>query len=93
MEVNVKARTEPGADAQWCAATIRGGGHPDCLSEVNCITIVYMGKSKSEVEAITRYLKFDEWQTQEIRQALEEAERGELASPEEVHKVFSRWIR
>ena len=52
-----------------------------------------MGKSKSEVEAITRYLKFDEWQTQEIRQALEEAERGELASPEEVHKVFSRWIR
>jgi predicted transcriptional regulator len=50
-------------------------------------------KSWLTVEAITRYLEFDEWQTQEICQALEEAERGEFASPEEVQRVFSRWIR
>ena len=49
-------------------------------------------KSWLTVDAITRYLEFDEWQTQEIRLALQEADRGEFASPEEVKKVFSRWI-
>ena len=50
-------------------------------------------KSWLTVDAITRYLEFDEWQTQEIGLALEEAERGEFASPKEVERVFSRWIR
>lgn len=50
-------------------------------------------KSWLTVDAINRYLEFDEWQMQEIRQALEEADRGEFASPEEVQRVFSRWIR
>ena len=49
-------------------------------------------KSWLTVDAITRYLEFDEWQTQEICLALQEADRGEFASPEEVKKVFSRWI-
>lgn len=50
-------------------------------------------KSWLTVDAITRYLEFDEWQTQEICLALEEAKRGEFATTEEVQQVFSKWIR
>mgnify|MGYP003612236811 CR=1 FL=1 len=42
---------------------------------------------------MTRYLDLDEWQVQEIQLGLHEAGRGEFASPEEVQKVLSRWIR
>ena len=50
-------------------------------------------KSWLAVDAITQYLELEEWQVQETRAGLEEADRGELASSEEVDQVFSRWRR
>jgi predicted transcriptional regulator len=35
----------------------------------------------------------ERWQIEEIEKALEEADRGEFASAEEVERVFQRWTR
>jgi len=50
-------------------------------------------KSWLTVDAITQYLELEEWQIKEIRQGLEEADRGDFASPDEVQRVFARWLR
>jgi RHH-type transcriptional regulator, rel operon repressor / antitoxin RelB len=49
-------------------------------------------KSWLATDAIRHYLEIEEWQIQGIKMAIEEADRGDFASPEEVQKVFSRWI-
>jgi len=35
----------------------------------------------------------ERWQIEEIKKALEEADRGEFASAEEVDQVLKRWTR
>jgi predicted transcriptional regulator len=35
----------------------------------------------------------DQWQIEEIKKALDEADRGEFASDEEVKQVLKRWTR
>ena len=35
----------------------------------------------------------DQWQIEEIKKALDEADRGEFASDEEVEQVLKRWTR
>jgi RHH-type transcriptional regulator, rel operon repressor / antitoxin RelB len=42
-------------------------------------------------EAIREYVAINEWQIEEIRRGLEEAERGEFASDELVRRVMSKW--
>ena len=42
-------------------------------------------------EAIKSYLELNEYQILEIRAALEEADRGDFASPEEVRATFAKW--
>jgi RHH-type transcriptional regulator, rel operon repressor / antitoxin RelB len=50
-------------------------------------------RSRSYVatEAIREYVKVNEWQVLETRKALAEANRGELASPEDVRRVLKKW--
>jgi RHH-type transcriptional regulator, rel operon repressor / antitoxin RelB len=48
-------------------------------------------KSWLAIDAIRTYLEKEEWQVQEIQKGLEEVERNEVATPEEVEAVFSRW--
>ena len=48
-------------------------------------------KSWLAIDAIRTYLEEEEWQVQEIQKGLEEVERNEVATPEEVEAVFSRW--
>jgi len=52
-----------------------------------------MQRSKSFVaaQAIRDFVDLNEWQVQEIEQAIVEADRGEFASEREVAAVFGKW--
>lgn len=42
-------------------------------------------------EAIREYVAVNEWQIEEIKKGLEEANRGEFATEEQVRRVVSKW--
>jgi RHH-type transcriptional regulator, rel operon repressor / antitoxin RelB len=42
-------------------------------------------------EAIREYVKINEWQIEETRKALAEADRGGFTSPSEVRRVVKKW--
>ena len=48
-------------------------------------------KSFLASEAIKNYISMNEWQINVIKEGLEEADRGEFASDEEVKAVFNKW--
>ena len=48
-------------------------------------------KSFLAVEALRDFVEINQWQIQEITDALKEADDGKFASNEEVNKVFSKW--
>ena len=54
-----------------------------------------MSRTRSFVaaEAIREYLSVNEWQIEQIKKGLEEAERGDFASDKEVAKVLKKWKR
>jgi len=50
-------------------------------------------ESFAAVEAIREYAALDNWQVQQIRTAIDEADRGEFASNAEVQRVFRKWMQ
>ena len=42
-------------------------------------------------EAIRGYVAVNEWQIDEIKKGLQEADRGEFASDQQVRRVISKW--
>ncbi|MDD9963707.1 MAG: ribbon-helix-helix protein, CopG family [Gammaproteobacteria bacterium] len=52
-----------------------------------------MQRSKSflAAQAIRDFVDLNEWQVQEIEQAIVEADRGEFASDQDVAAVFDKW--
>jgi predicted transcriptional regulator len=44
-------------------------------------------------EAIDNYLDLKQWQADEIRKAIAEADAGEFASQEEVEQFFAKWTQ
>ena len=44
-------------------------------------------------EAVEEYIALNQWQIDEIKKAVTEADRGEFASEEEVEKTFKKWKR
>ena len=44
-------------------------------------------------EAIREYVKVNEWQIEEIKKGLAEADRGEFATDGEVRRVMRKWTR
>jgi len=52
-----------------------------------------MQRSKSFVaaQAIRDFVDLNEWQVQEVEQAIVEANRGEFASDQDVAAVFGKW--
>ena len=52
-----------------------------------------MQRSKSflAVQAIREFVDLNEWQVQEVEQAILEADRGDFASDEDVAAVFGKW--
>ena len=54
-----------------------------------------MSRSRSFVaaEAIREFVALNEWQIGEIRKGVEEADRGQFATDEEVTRTIRRWTR
>jgi RHH-type transcriptional regulator, rel operon repressor / antitoxin RelB len=50
-------------------------------------------RSFMATEAIREYVKINEWQIEETRKALAEADRGEFASGAEVRRVVKKWTK
>ena len=44
-------------------------------------------------EAIREYVAVNEWQIEEIKKGLEEADRGDFASEKDVEQVIRKWTR
>ena len=44
-------------------------------------------------KAIDGYLSMRQWQVDEIKKAIAEADAGEFASDEEVEELFAKWTR
>ena len=44
-------------------------------------------------EAIREYVTLNEWQIEEIRKGLAEAERGDFAGDKDVEKVVRKWTQ
>jgi RHH-type rel operon transcriptional repressor/antitoxin RelB len=51
----------------------------------------HRSKSFLAAEAIREFIELNEWQIQEIKAALKEADEGDFASDEEVNTVLSKW--
>jgi RHH-type transcriptional regulator, rel operon repressor / antitoxin RelB len=51
----------------------------------------HRSKSFLAAEAIREYLILNEWQVQEIRDAITEADAGDFASAAEVAAAFKKW--
>ena len=47
--------------------------------------------SRLATDAIQLFVDLQEWQVEEIREGLREADAGEFASDEEVAAVFAKW--
>jgi predicted transcriptional regulator len=52
-----------------------------------------LSRSRSWVikQAIDRFLDYEEWYVQEVKEGLAEVERGDIASDEEVAARFRKW--
>ena len=50
-------------------------------------------KSFLAAEAIREYLSLNDWQIEEIKKGLKEADRGEFASEQEVQRVIKKWTK
>lgn len=51
----------------------------------------HQSKSVLAVEALRGFIELNEWQIQEIEDAVKEADHGEFASDKDVNETFSRW--
>ena len=51
----------------------------------------HRSKSFLATEAIRDFVEVNEWQTQEIKAALIEADNGEFASEDAVKNTFNKW--
>ena len=51
----------------------------------------HRSKSWLAADALSRYVELNAWQVAEIQKGLQEAERKDFASEEEVEAVFARW--
>ncbi|MFA5653793.1 MAG: CopG family ribbon-helix-helix protein [Desulfomonilia bacterium] len=64
----------------------------DMLSRVDGLA-KSLSPSRSWVinQAISRFLDYEEWFVKEVKDGLEEVERGEIAAHDEVVKNFRKW--
>ena len=53
----------------------------------------HRSKSFLAAEAIREYVAVNEWQIQEIKKAIKEADQGDFASDHEVQKVMNKWTK
>ena len=65
---------------------------PELHHTLNLLTKA-TGRSKSylTIAALESYLREQSWQIEDIQAGVQEADRGEFASPEEVSSIFSKY--
>jgi len=51
----------------------------------------HRSKSYLAAQAVREYIELNEWQLQEIQDAITEADAGDFASEEAVNTVFGKW--
>ena len=54
-----------------------------------------MNRTRSFVasEAIREYVTLNEWQIEEVKKGIAEAERGDFATDDDVRRVVKKWTR
>jgi len=54
-----------------------------------------MSRSRSflAAEAIREYVALNQWQIEEVKKAVAEADRGEFASDKDVERTLKKWTR
>jgi len=57
----------------------------------NLAAVTHRSKSFLASEAVREFIEINEWQIQDIKAAIKEADDGDFASPEEEATVFSKW--
>ncbi len=64
----------------------------DMLGRIDCLANM-LSRSRSWVinQAIERFLDYEEWFVQEVKDGLKEIERGEIATDDEVAARFRKW--
>jgi predicted transcriptional regulator len=51
----------------------------------------HRSKSFLASEAVREFIEINEWQIQEIKTAIKEADEGDFANPEEEAAMFNKW--
>ena len=51
----------------------------------------HRSKSFLAAEAVREFIEINEWQIEEIKDAVKEADAGDFASDREVQTVFNKW--
>lgn len=64
----------------------------DVLGRIDGLA-VSLSRSRSWVikQAIERFLEYEEWFVEEVREGLREIARGEVATDDEVNARFAKW--
>ncbi len=65
---------------------------PELKSRLDKLAIAtHRSKSFLASEAVREFIEVNEWQIQEIKAAIKEADEGDFASPEEEAAIFNKW--
>ena len=65
---------------------------PELKSRLDKLSAVtHRSKSFLAAEAVREFIELNEWQIEEIKAAVKEADAGDFASEQEVHAVFNKW--
>jgi predicted transcriptional regulator len=65
---------------------------PELKSRLDKLAAVtHRSKSFLASEAVREFIELNEWQIQEIKAALKEADEGDFASPEEEASLLNKW--
>lgn len=59
------------------------------LDKLSAVT--HRSKSFLAAEAVREFIEMNEWQIEEIRQAIKEADAGDFADDQEVSTLFNTW--
>ena len=54
-------------------------------------TATHRSKSFLAAEAVREFIEINEWQIEEIKDAVKEADANDFASDQEVQAVFNKW--
>ena len=54
-------------------------------------TATHRSKSFLAAQAVREFIEINEWQIEEIKDAVKEADAGDFASNQEVQTVFNKW--